>query len=82
MERAAPALSCSVIHSTQLLDWRISAIVVVVAILLHVSFLVSSMGSRWPNEYTTVLEMLLSKYRRHYFCGGQCRHGTNARGAW
>ena len=41
--------------------------------------LVPSMGFGRTNEYSTVLAMLLPKYRCDYIRGGQCRFGANGR---
>ena len=41
---------------------------------------VSSMGLGRSNKYSTILAMLLSQYRCHYFCGRFRRCGSHARG--
>lgn len=55
---------CAAYHNRQTLPLR----------LIQSFRSVPSMGSGRPDEHSTVLAMLLSKYRCYYFCGRQCRY--------
>ena len=46
--------------------------------LFQCSAAVSSMGSRRADQHPSLLAVLLSQHRRHYFCGRQRRFGAHA----